>query len=95
MTLGTPHVSAEPVTRRNIDYVNQHYNCMEGVRCGAGRLVEPLWPLLLEAQGVGVHLWLHAKQRSACFVTCTLAQRVMQRDGYMRRRPLTLPPHAW
>jgi hypothetical protein len=33
VTLGTPHTSAEPVTRRNIDYVNQHYNCMEDVRC--------------------------------------------------------------
>lgn len=32
VTLGTPHTSAEPVTRRNIDYVNEHYNCMEDIR---------------------------------------------------------------
>lgn len=32
VTLGTPHTSAEPVTRRNIDYVNEHYNAMDGVR---------------------------------------------------------------
>jgi hypothetical protein len=32
VTLGTPHTSAEPVTRRNIDYVNEHYKCMDEVR---------------------------------------------------------------
>jgi hypothetical protein len=25
VTLGTPHKSAEPVTRRNIDFVNENY----------------------------------------------------------------------